>query len=287
MNTPPTTLPVRSDGLIDELVAVLLQSQRRDISAFSERFLMTSLEKRMVATNLTETAAYLEYLGDTPEEAEYFLRSLNINYSAFFRNPLTYAVLEQVILPGLVGSEGDQRTSSIRIWSAGCAAGQEAWSVAILLESLAVARERPFPYRIIATDIADEALTQARQGVYNLAEVQNTPLKCVQAYFSVRGDTYEIIPALKAHVDFSTYDLLDEESSSPAASIYGDFDLVLCSNLLFYYRPDSQKRILDKVCRALRPGGYLVTGETERDIVRRKETLRTVMPFAPVFQKIR
>ncbi len=270
---------------LDEAIAALTRLHRLDVSIYDSNFLAKSLEKRRVAAEYETVSAYLERLTQSPAEADIFLRSLNINHSAFFRNPLTFALLEQLILPALVDAKKKSGQTGIRIWSAGCAAGQEAWSIAILLEQLAVAREQPIPYSIIATDVSNEALALARRGIYSATEVQNTPLKHTRTYFSVRGESYEIIAALRERVDFSFYDLLDENSSSPAASIYGDFDLVICSNLLFYYRSEIRQRILDKVCGAVNSGGYFVTGEAERDIVAKQETLRAVMPFAAVFQK--
>lgn len=269
-----------------EAISVLRRVHGLDAAIYDEVFLAKSLEKRRTARACDTISAYLNCLAHDRVEAEQLFRSLNINYSAFFRNPLTFALLERAVLPALVNAREKTGQSAIRIWSAACAAGQEAWSVAILLEDLAVARERQVLYEIIATDVSDDALTLARRGIYDLTEVQNTPLKHIHTHFSVHKESYAILPALKAHVDFSLYDLLDESSSSPAAGIYGDFDLVFCSNLLFYYRPEIRNRILDKVCRALSPGGYFVTGEAERDIVAKQKNLRATMPFAAVFQKI-
>lgn len=282
---PSRPLSAWPKAALDEAIAVLRRSHGLDASVYDETFLTKSLEKRRAAARGDTTAGYLERLANDRAEAETLHRSLNISYSTFFRNPLTFVMLEQVILPALVDAKKKAGQSGIRVWSAGCAAGQEAWSVAILLEELAVAREHPVPYHIIATDVSADALTLARRGVYSTAEVQNTPLKHIQTYFAVNGESYAIVPALKERVYFSFYDLLDEGSTSPAASIYGDFDLVLCSNLLFYYRPEIRQRILDKACRALSPGGYFVTGEAERDIVAKQETIRPVMPFAAIFEK--
>lgn len=270
---------------LDEAIAALQRSHGLDVSIYDACFLAKSLEKRRVAAEYDTVPTYLERLTQNPAEAEAVIRSLNINYSVFFRNPLTFALLEQMILPALADAKEMHGRTSIRIWSAGCAAGQEAWSIAMLLEELSVVRERPIPYSIIATDISNDALAQARRGIYSLAEVLNTPLKHIRTYFSVRDDACEIVPALRKHVDFSHYDLLDERSSSPAASIFGDFDLVICSNLLFYYDPEIRQRILGKVSHALSSGGYFVTGEAERDIVAKQETLRALMPLAAVFQK--
>ena len=94
------------------------------------------------------------------------------------------------------------------------------------------------------------------------------------------------MPALRDRIDFSVHNLLDAHSSCPPTSIYGEFDLIMCSNLLFYYRPAVRQFILNKFHRCLSSKGYLVTGEAEREIVSKTEGFRAAMPPAAVFQKI-
>jgi chemotaxis methyl-accepting protein methylase len=272
---------------LNEIVQVMRRTHDRDISKFDDAFLAKSLDKRLAATGIKTTAVYGEFLEENRAEVEAFYGSLNIAFSEFFRNPLTFALMEQLILPSVVEANRHAGRTEIRIWSAACAAGQEAYSMAILLDELASSRTDALPFRIFATDHADAELASAKQGVYGSAAVQNVSLKHIQKYFAAKGDAYEIAPALRDRVDFSAYDLLDERLSSPAASIYGDFDLVFCSNLLFYYRPEVRQLILNKVLRALCPGGYLVTGEAERQIVAENTGFRPVFPPSTIFQKPR
>lgn len=187
-------------------------------------------------------------------------------------------MIGQLVLPGLVKTKKESG-GEIRVWSAGCASGQEAWSLAILLEELA----GPVPYRIFATDLADPGF--ARLGVYGAEAVGNVRVRHLREFFSRQGESYSVVPRLRARVDFSAYDLLDRSSASPAASIYGGFDLILCCNLLFYYRQEARRHILDKVCHALSPSGYFVTGEVERAMVQGQNGLRAVISPAAVFEK--
>ena len=255
-----------------------------DIAVYERAFLAKSIEKARLAAGEGSAADYLTRLSQDRAEAASFLRSLRVTYSEFFRNPLACALLEQVILPSLVKS-ADTAGREIRVWSAGCATGQEAWSIAILLHELAEAYTHPVSFRIFATDVSDDALALARRGVYDLADVQNARVKHFEQFFAVSRNSCEIIPALRAHVDFSAHDLLDERTVSPSASVYGDFDLLLCSNVLLYYRPETQQRILGRLVGAARAGGWVVTGEAERDIVARHPQLGQVAPPATVFQK--
>jgi len=252
-----------------------------DISRYDEEFLRKATLKRLAVCGIESAAAYAGHLAANRGEAEAFFRSLRNTHSDFFRNPLTFAVLEQLILPALVEEKKNSGAGEIRVWSADCAAGQEPWSLAILLEEATGGRDPS--YRIFATDLDD--LAQARAGGYSTEAVGNIRARHLNKYFSRQGDLFSIVPRLRAMVDFSAGDLREGSSASPVPSIYGGFDLILCCNLLFYYRPDMQQLILDKVCRALVPGGYFVTGEAERAIVSDQKSLRVVARPAPVFQK--
>ncbi len=275
-------LGLGDSSAVEAILRVMAEAHGLDISRYEDAFLWKILDKRLVATGLQTIAAYAGHLAGDREEAEKFAHALRINHSDFFRNPLTFALLEQVFLPGLVEAKKKSGGDEIRVWSAGCAAGQEAWSLAMLLDELT--GEAP-SYRIFATDLDGPDLALARTGVYSVEGMGNVRSRHLRGCFSRHGDFYAIVPRLRAKVDFSVHDLLDGDSASPAASIYGAFDLIFCCNLLFYYRPDARCQILDKFCRALSPGGYFVTGEAERAIVSQQKRLSAAFPPAAIFQK--
>jgi len=279
-----TLTDLRNAEAVAALIVALEAAHGLDLSPYEESFLLKSVDRRLQATGLGCVAAYREHVVSDRAEAEVLRDSLRIAYTDFFRDPVAFALLEKQVLPALFAGKEQRGKRSLRVWSAGCATGQEAWSLALLLDELSGGRDQPFSYRIFATDLPGPALAQAASGVYPAEAVGNVRLRHLRGYFSPQGDSYAIVPRLRERVDFSTYDLLDEGSTSPTASIYGDFDLVLCCNLLFYYRPAVRQQVLDKLCRALAPGGYLVTGEAERDMVARQDGLQAVVPLSPVFQ---
>ena len=272
---------------MNEVVKLIRKALGRDIYLFDENFLAKSLEKRLAVTSTETLTAYIECLGHDPVEMEAFYRSLRITYSEFFRNPLAFALLEQLILPGLVEEKARNSRGELRVWSAGCAAGQEAWSVAILLDEMAAARERAVPFRIFATDVSEADLALARRGVYSAEAVGNVRSRHLHECFSRQDESFAIARRIRERVDFSAHDLLDESTTCPPASIYGHFDLVLCCNVLLYYRPETQRFILNNLRRCLVTGGYLMSGETERHIVENAGGFRAVTPPASVFQRIR
>ena len=269
---------------LDVLIRVMFERQGRDISHYDESFLQKSIERRARATGSVNTESYLERLDLDCIEAETLASSLTVSYSEFFRNSLTFALLEHLVLPALAAAKAGR--TEIRIWSAGCAAGQEAYSVAILLDELATVHKKPIPYRIFATDQSETELAAARTGIYGQRAVGKVRVEHLGAYFAQRGDGYTISARLRERIDWSTYDLLDELTAGPPASIYNGFDLIICSNVLIYYRPEICRDILKKMRDALLPGGYFVTDTTERGIVESTDWFRSVAPIAAVYQRV-
>jgi chemotaxis protein methyltransferase CheR len=274
------------DGELDRIVQIMGGVHELDVASYDPSFLMTSIGKRRMTCPDQSLAAYGERLAKDRTEADALFASLRICHSEFFRNSLSFALLERAIFPALLNRPKAENGREIRAWCAGCAAGQEAYSIAILLDDLASASQQPVPYRIFSTDVSEDKLAEGREGIYWAEAIQNVPLKYVERYFMRQGDHYQVIRTLQEHVDFSIFDLVAEQVACPPASIFGDLDLAFCSNLLFYYQPQIRVRILDKMRACLVPGGYLVTGEAETAIVAQAGGFHAVAPPAPVFKKM-
>lgn len=256
-----------------------------DVSMYDESFLEKAIKNRCDLVGLENENEYGEYLLEVRQEANVLHQALKINFSEFFRNPLTFAHLEQWLIPNLI--KGSSKMQEIRIWSAGCASGQEPYSIAMLLDHYQTRMAIDFRYRIIATDFSENDLEMARCGIYTEDQVQNVRLSQIREYFTKENGGYHISSKVKENIDFSHYDLLDQSSSFPQESIFGDFDIVLCSNLLFYYRQEFQYRILDKVTHAMANHGYLITGESERASVLNITGLYAPFPPSPIFTRKR
>lgn len=264
-------------------ISKLLQSQGIDVSKYEVSFLNKSLQKRMTETHCMTDREYYAFLEQNNEERTLFFDSLHNSYTEFFRNPLTFSVLERIILPSLQFKKKNTKNKEIRIWSAACAAGQEAYSLAMLLEELKDLKGEKINYRIFATDQCESQVNEAQKGIYSAAALNNLNMKRVNQWFTKQDETYTLKPELKDHIDFSEFDLFSEHLSAPPASIFGDFDLIICANLLFYYKPEYQKIIVEKVGNCLANNGYLVAGETERDILM-KHNYQEAFPQSGIFQ---
>jgi chemotaxis methyl-accepting protein methylase len=268
------------------VIEVMGRIHKLDVSVFDEAFLSGAVSRRQERTTVRTVKEYGKILAENPIEAETLFQSLWVTYSEFFRNPLTFGLLEQLILPGLFETLEKTGRKELRFWSAGCAAGQEVYSLTILLDELEKSRNRLIPCRIFATDISLLELAQAQKGLYNRSVLGNVRLRQLAEYLSGKGETYTLIPRLREKVDFSVYDLLDAKTTCPPACIFGDFDLVFCSNVLIYYRPETQQAMLDKMKRCLRSGGFLIVGEAERQIVVRAGGFKPVVSGGEVFKWI-
>ncbi len=269
----------------EPVVDSVRRSIGRDVSRFDELFLARTVARRLAVVGAADAEAYQRRLDTDQREAESLWDSLLVSHSEFFREPLEFALLEEVVLPELIRHTKRAGQRELRVWSAGCAAGQEPYSLAILLDALTARSETDIGFRIFATDVSEANLAAARSGVYHEAAVQNVRLRHLHSWFSRQGNSYALASRLRERVSFSAYDLLDERTASPPACIFGDFDLIVCGNVMFYYREQWRQTILGKILRNLRPGGYFATSGTEREMVQSTGWFRLVAPPAAVFER--
>ncbi|MEI6347440.1 MAG: CheR family methyltransferase [Bacteroidota bacterium] len=266
------------------IIELLIKLQGVDVSKYNDNFLNSLLQKRITETNSISLEGYFAFFEHTEMEQSQFVNSLYVSYSEFFRNSLTFSVLEQILLPKMLSTNSDSTRKELRIWSAACAAGQEAYSLAILLDEITNGGECKKDYRIFATDQDSKQVNEAQNGMYSVTAVYNMSMLRVNQQFENQNGCFYVKEKLKKNIHFSVFDLFDEQYSCPPSSIFGDFDIVVCSNLLYYYKPEFQKRIIEKVVNSLTHGGYLITSETERDIFI-SHGFNEVYPQSAIFQK--
>jgi chemotaxis protein methyltransferase CheR len=249
------------------IIDYVQENYGRNLNSFSDSFLRKTVNQRITETGSVNLGGYLEYLRSTGMEVEKLTDSLNLSYSLFFRSMVDFSILERVIFPLLL-SRNQISGKSVRIWSAACAEGQEPYSVAMITDDLIQAQFPGSSSMILATDISEIALGRARKGEYATNSVQNVKLSYIMRYFTNSGRLYLLNENVKKKVEFTTYDLLDPVTSSPPSGIFGGFDIIICCNLLIYYKAEFQKAILKKVYGALSDGGYLIVDESEKSIIK-------------------
>lgn len=264
------------------MTELFLNKHGMDISMYDETFVNKTILQRIEFTGCSDLIDYSCFVAETEKEAALFAGLLQVSYSEFFRNKLTFSVLETIVLPEMVFRKRNSKSKEIRIWSAACAGGHEPYSLAMILENL-IGQHDKIRYRIFGTDKDETQVNIARLGHYAKESVGNVTRKQFEKWFVQSGNSYAVIPELKKHCEFSIFDLLSKHSSPPE-SIYGDFDLVLCANILFYYKPAYQKIMVDKISASLAEDGLLICGETEREILK-AGNFKEVFPQSAIFRK--
>jgi chemotaxis protein methyltransferase CheR len=257
--TIPPMSPVWLEAVLEELRRV----RGLDLSGYRRSTLERRLAARMARLRLKDPGEYLQRLRSDPSECGRLIEAILIKVSSFFRDSLVFELLAHRVLPRIMARHQREQTRQIRVWSAGCAAGEEAYSVAILLAQALEDEDFPWLPYICATDISPQALAAAQTGRYRQESLETTQLGILDRFFRPTAEGFEVIPEIRRMVHFSRDDLTSRHSLAPADSVFGSFDLVLCRNVLIYFSLELQKWVQDKLYRALNPGGYLVLGLAE------------------------
>ncbi len=248
----------------DLKILKFLKDQRGfDFSGYRAAMIKRRLEQRLALANCRDSQAYWQYLLLHPEELDGLLGALTINVSRFFRDTLTFEYLGDRLLPAILTEKGKVPLSSFRIWSAGCANGEEPYSIAILIHELFRKENFRGTVDFFATDIDPECLNRAQEGRYRKESLQGVKFGILEKYFHRQGDWFQLAPEIRSLVDFSLFSLLDPKSQVPPESVFGDFDLILCRNVLIFFNVETQQQVFDRLYRSLNKGGYLVLGEAE------------------------
>lgn len=238
-----------------------------DFSIFDRNYFQSALNKRIGSLGFPSTEAYFEYMQEEPNEQNILQNALYNHHSEFFRNRNNFNYIEYTILPQLIKEKSENGKKEIRIWSAACAAGQEAYSLAIICNELSQLSNSTVNVHIFASDISESEIEKAQRGVYELNHLNNITLKRLKENLKEVRVQYIINDDLKKRIEFSTFDLLDQESLSPTSSIFGGFDIVLCNNLLFYYNSEQRKMMINKISNNLVKNGFLIVDEAETGII--------------------
>ncbi len=253
---------------LQKILGYLKQKRGFDFSGNRPAMIERRISKRLAATQSTNYPDYLSFLKVHPRELDSLIDVLTINVSRFFRNTLTFEYMADRVLPAIVAQKAETFDTSLRVWSAGCSTGEEPYSVAILINELIEKEKLNLNLNIFATDIDAGALQKARAGVYPFESIKGIKYRLLKKYFSIDDESYLLSPEIKALVTFLVYDMLDKKTQVPPQSVFGNFDLVLCRNVLIYFQTECQETIFDKLHRSLAKNGYLVLGEAENPLIK-------------------
>ena len=244
------------------------------------------IQKRVYATSTKNFEDYYIYLNNNSNEIDNLIDVLTINVSRFFRNTLSFEYISKIIIPRLVLKKLQTNDNSFRIWSAGCSFGEEPYSLAIIINEFLEKGKISVDLNIFATDIDKNALETASAGKYGSESIKNIKYAIVDKYFTKKDDLFEISPEIKKMVQFSFFDLLDKKHNVPPESIFGDFDIVLCRNVLIYFNPKYQELIFKKLYKSMNNDSYLILGESEVLVESFKNKFKRESRIAKIYRKI-
>jgi chemotaxis protein methyltransferase CheR len=274
--------------MMNELIKTIARQVKSqtlaDVLCYDDVFLLDTIRKRIELAGSLSLHEYADSLGQNPAEISALLDSLQVGYSRFFRNPLTFSVLQMLIIPSLIQRKRKSKRKEIRIWSAACAAGQEAYSTAMLLDEALNCNGNDICYRIFATDSNPAQIAAALSGRYIYENLANLSIKMFDRWIKCDGGMCVVSESLKENISFSVFDMLNEELKSPPESIFGEFDLIFFANILMYYKDECRDFMISKLKHNLATDGLIVCSETERDFFL-KHGFCEVYPFGCVFSQ--
>lgn len=227
-----------------------------DLNQYKENYLKRRLAVRMRSLQMVSYEEYLKYLLDRSEEYNLLLDKLTINVTQFFRDPEAFEEIKKNILPDII-----RNNLKIKIWSAGCSTGEEAYSIAIMLEEISEHLGiLNYNYNIIGTDIDEKALYNAKLGYYEGRTLDNISIERKKKYFNFNDKNYIIKDNIKKKVEFLKFNLM-----KPFKKDY--FDIIFCRNVIIYFTRELQNKVIGYFYDSLKDNGIFVMGKTETMLV--------------------
>ncbi len=263
-------LPEEDERIVSNILDLVHSHGGHKFSQYKRPTILRRISRRMVLSGLKDFSAYFDFLQKNPDEAKKLCKDFLMTVTNFFRDPKAFHALEEDVIPNLF--EGKDDKASVRAWSCGCATGEEAYSVAMLLVEYNERRADTREIQVFASDIAEEALATARRGFYPKGIANDLSDERLKHFFVSESDGYQVKKSLREQIVFSLHNLLNDPP-------FARLDLIVCRNLLIYLDHDAQKHLHELFHYALGDGGYLFLGSSE--------TADTTDLFQQVHKKLR
>jgi chemotaxis methyl-accepting protein methylase len=266
-----------ADPTFDALLDKIARERQFQCSSYKERCLRRRIAVRLRARNVATYEAYAALLDEDGHEYDKLLDALTINVTKLFRNWETYEALRRLVVPTLWSSPAP----FLNVWSAGCASGEEAYSLAILFHQYALAtgeEKRLHRVRVVGTDIDRESLEAAARAAYGKAAFADTPIELRESYFSSHSPAL-VDPRIRALVQFSVHDLIRQD---PPVGQH----LIACRNVIIYFDRRTQEQLFERFHASLAPGGFLVLGKVETLLGETRRLYTAIDARERIFQRV-
>jgi two-component system CheB/CheR fusion protein len=246
--------PRQDDDVLDAIERAVTARTGHELAAYKRSTMRRRIQRRMDAVHDMQLGEYLRRVEEDPREAEALAGEMLISVTQFIRDPEAFDALSREVAPALLERAAHR---PVRVWVPGCATGEEAYSIAILLREEARRRGQAIPsLQVFATDVDEVALAVARRGRYPASIAKDVPKDLLAAYFVAVDDEYEVAKDVRDACIFSVHDVLSDPP-------FSQLDLVSCRNLLIYFHPAVQQRLIPLFHYSLRKEGYLFLGSAE------------------------
>ena len=276
-HAPVESLDIGDDALAE--ISSILELQRNfSISVYKDKCMKRRIAIRMRSCRCLDAAAYCDLLRQSELELDLLKKTLTIHVSQFFRNPSMFEKLQNTILPYLFQKAAAEHIS-LRFWSLGCAGGEEAYSLGIVLKQFFAREFLQTPAEIRATDIDADILQTAVNGEYNEDRLKELPSSLKGLYFTPSGHRMRLAAKVREMVSFHQQNLMDVETFAPC-------QLALCRNTLIYFTRPDQEKILRGIAHILPAGGILVLGKSEALVGESRRLFTTVCPVERIYCRL-
>jgi two-component system, chemotaxis family, CheB/CheR fusion protein len=246
----------RVEGVLAKVFVLVLSQTGHDFSGYKQSTIARRIQRRMAVHQIEQPDRYLEYLEQNPAEVDALARDFLIGVTSFFREPSTFLALETQVIPRMFA--GKPTGSPVRVWVPGCSTGEEAYSIAMLLQEHVEELQQRFQLQVFATDIDRRAIEVARAGCYPASIAADLPPERLARHFvpDLDGASYRVTKSIRDMMIFSEQDVVRDPP-------FSRLDLVSCRNLLIYMGADLQKKLIPLLYYALKPRGFLTLGTSE------------------------
>ena len=255
MDQPGTDQVYRGD--IRRLMAKVADQRGLDLTQYRTAYVERRVAARLRALNLHTYRQYSRLLDSSPEEFAKLLDALTINVTDFFRDPPVYELFRSKIVPEIIQRKKRTRHRMIRVWSAGCATGEEPYSIAMSFLSELGPSADGFMLNVVATDLDPNAMAFGQRAVYDIAKLKHIPKTDQLRFVDIHGDKFSIRPEVTRHVKFKSLNLFMDE---PIHMV----DVLFCRNVFIYFTREQQARVLDIFAGSIARDGYMVLGRSEK-----------------------
>ncbi|MCD1294162.1 hypothetical protein CUJ83_04030 [Methanocella sp. CWC-04] len=251
-----------------------------DLCQYKDNYITRRVSTRLKALNVSTYREYMKALDTMPGEYEKIVDAFTINVSEFFRDKETFKVIMHTVIPSIINEKTVQGRKMIRIWSAGCACGEEVHSISMILHELLGSSYDKFTISLYATDIDDACMKKAKDGVYEMTSFRNVDKALLEKY-TVPSESGKLAlkPEIKRNIHYRRYDLIKGDK-------FGSFfDLILCRNVMIYFSEEQKKKLLMDFYNSLSSSGYLVIGKTETLVGDSRNLLEVVNNQERIYRK--